>query len=61
MEEAGVGDIVSLSGIPNITIGDTLCDPSKIVSLPRIKLDEPTVSIDITVNNSPFVGRAASM
>lgn len=58
MEEAGVGDIVILSGIPDITIGDTLCDPSKIVRLPRIKLDEPTVSIDMTVNNSPFVGRS---
>jgi GTP-binding protein len=58
MEEAGVGDIVILSGIPEVTIGDTLCDPKKIVHLPRIKLDEPTVSIDITVNNSPFVGRS---
>lgn len=58
MEEAGVGDIVILSGIPNVTIGDTLCDPQKIVCLPRIKLDEPTVSIDVTVNNSPFVGRS---
>lgn len=58
MEEAGVGDIVILSGIPDVTIGDTLCDPKTIVRLPRIKLDEPTVSIDITVNNSPFVGRS---
>src|SRR5262249_22055063 len=58
MDEAGVGDIVCLSGIPDITIGDTLCDPKKIVRLPPIKLDEPTVSIDITVNNSPFVGRS---
>ncbi|MDP1880089.1 MAG: translational GTPase TypA [Parachlamydiaceae bacterium] len=58
MEEAGVGDIVILSGIPDVTIGDTLCDPKKIVRLPRIKLDEPTVSIDLTVNNSPFVGRS---
>lgn len=58
MEEAGVGDIVVLSGVPEIMIGDTLCDPQKIVRLPRIKLDEPTVSIDITVNNSPFVGRS---
>jgi GTP-binding protein len=58
MEEAGVGDIVILSGIPEVTIGDTLCDPKKIIHLPRIKLDEPTVSIDITVNNSPFVGRS---
>lgn len=58
MDEAGVGDIVILSGIPEVTIGDTICDPKKIVHLPRIKLDEPTVSIDITVNNSPFVGRS---
>lgn len=52
------GDIVILSGIPDVTIGDTLCDPSNVVSLPPIQLDEPTVSIDITVNNSPFVGRS---
>lgn len=58
MDEAGVGDIVILSGIPEVTIGDTLCDPKNIVRLPRIKLDEPTVSVDMTVNNSPFVGRS---
>lgn len=58
MEEAGVGDIVCISGITQVTIGDTLCDPKKIVFLPPIKLDEPTVSVDITVNNSPFVGRS---
>lgn len=58
MEEAGVGDIVCLSGIPNVTIGDTLCAPNHVVVLPRIKIDEPTVSVDITVNNSPFVGRS---
>jgi GTP-binding protein len=58
MEEAGVGDIVCLSGIPEVTIGDTICDPQNIVRLAPIKLDEPTVSIDITVNSSPFVGRS---
>lgn len=58
LDEAGAGDIVILSGIPDVMIGDTLCDPSKIIHLPRIKLDEPTVSIDVTVNNSPFVGRS---
>lgn len=58
MDEAGAGDIVILSGVPSVTIGDTLCDPAKIIRLPRIKLDEPTVSIDLTVNNSPFVGRS---
>lgn len=58
MEEASVGDIVILSGVPEVTIGDTLCDVKKIVRLPRIKLDEPTVSVDMTVNNSPFVGKS---
>jgi GTP-binding protein len=58
MEEAGVGDIAILSGIPTVTIGDTLCDVKKIVRLPRIKIDEPTLSVDITVNNSPFVGKS---
>lgn len=58
MDEACVGDIVILSGVSAIMIGDTLCDPSKITQLPPIKLDEPTVSIDFTVNNSPFVGRS---
>lgn len=57
-DEAGVGDIVILSGIPDVMIGDTLCDPNNIVKLPRIKLGEPTVSIDMMVNNSPFVGRS---
>lgn len=58
MEEAFVGDIVILSGIPEVTIGDTVCDPKKIVRLPRIRLDEPTLSIDILVNSSPFVGKS---
>ncbi len=57
-EAASVGDIVCLSGVPEVTIGDTLCDPSKILQLPPIKLDEPTVSIEISVNNSPFVGKS---
>ncbi|MBA3603290.1 MAG: translational GTPase TypA [Parachlamydiaceae bacterium] len=58
VEEAGVGDIVILSGFPDVMIGDTLCDPNNIVRLPRIHLDQPTVSIDFMVNNSPFVGRS---
>lgn len=58
MDEATVGDIVILSGIPEVMIGDTLCDPSNIVQLPKIQLDEPTVSVDFLVNSSPFVGRS---
>lgn len=58
IDQASVGDIAILSGVPEVTIGDTLCDPTKIIRLPRIKLDEPTVSIDMTVNSSPFVGKS---
>ncbi|MBI3237051.1 MAG: GTP-binding protein [Chlamydiales bacterium] len=57
LEEAGVGDIVSISGIPEISIGDTLCDPSKVVQLPPITLAEPTLSVEMMVNNGPFVGK----
>jgi GTP-binding protein len=58
LEEAGAGDIVCLSGIEAGMIGDTLCDPSNIQQLPPIHLDEPTVTIDILVNNGPFVGKS---
>jgi GTP-binding protein len=57
MDKAGVGDIISLSGIPDVTIGDTLCNPEHIVQLPPITLAEPTLSIEIMVNNGPFVGK----
>lgn len=57
MEEAGVGDIINLAGIPDIMIGDTICDPAQVVQLPPINLSEPTLSIEISVNNGPFAGR----
>ncbi|NGX26660.1 MAG: GTP-binding protein TypA/BipA [Chlamydiae bacterium] len=57
MEEAGVGDIVSIAGIPEVMIGETLCDSSHIMQLPPITLAEPTLSIEIMVNNSPFAGK----
>jgi GTP-binding protein len=57
IEDSGAGDIVSISGIPEVDIGDTLCAPDKIVQLPPITLAEPTVSIEIVVNTSPFVGK----
>jgi GTP-binding protein len=58
MTEAGVGDIVTISGFPEVMIGDTLCDPAHIEILPNIEIEEPTVSIDITVNNGPLVGKS---
>ena len=57
MEEAGVGDVISLAGVPEISIGDTLCDPNNIVQLPPITLTEPTLSVEMMVNSGPFVGR----
>jgi GTP-binding protein len=57
MEEAGVGDIINIAGIPDVTIGDTLCDPNKIVQLDPIFLAEPTLAIEVMVNNGPFVGK----
>lgn len=57
LEDAGAGDIVVLSGIPEIEIGDTICDPNQIHQLPPITLAEPTVSVEFMVNTSPFVGK----
>lgn len=55
--EAIAGDIVSLSGIPEVMLGDTLCDPEHIVSLPPILVDEPTMSMNVMINSSPLAGR----
>ncbi|HEY4254730.1 MAG TPA: EF-Tu/IF-2/RF-3 family GTPase, partial [Chlamydiales bacterium] len=57
VDDAGAGDIVTLSGIPEIEIGDTLCAPNQVVQLPPINLAEPTVSIEFLVNTGPFVGK----
>ena len=55
--EAGVGDIVALSGIESIMIGDTICAPEKPKALPFVKISEPTLSMIFSVNDSPFAGR----
>lgn len=56
-EEAGLGEIISISGITDLNIGETLCDSDHIEALPFVKIDEPTVSMNFMVNNSPFAGR----
>lgn len=56
-EEAGLGEIISISGITGLNIGETLCDPEHVEALPFVKIDEPTVSMNFMVNNSPFAGR----
>ncbi len=56
-ESASLGDIVSVSGITDLNIGETACSPDCVEPLPFIKIDEPTVSMNFLVNNSPFAGR----
>ncbi|MCL4491852.1 MAG: translational GTPase TypA [Nitrospirae bacterium] len=55
--ESSIGDIVALAGIEGINIGDTITHIETPRPLPRIKVDEPTISIVFSVNNSPFAGR----
>ncbi|MCL1901156.1 MAG: translational GTPase TypA [Firmicutes bacterium] len=57
VETAKMGDIVCFSGIENITIGDTLCDPLSVEPVPFVKISEPTVEMTFSVNDSPFAGR----
>jgi GTP-binding protein len=57
MEEAGVGDIVLISGAEDVTIGDILCGEGNTAILDPISVEEPTMSIDIMVNSGPFSGK----
>ena len=57
VEKAMVGDIVCFSGIENITIGNTLCATTKIEPVPFVKIGEPTIEMNFSVNDSPFAGK----
>ena len=57
VENAEMGDIIALSGIEKINIGETVCSPDCIEQLPFVAIDEPTVSMFFMVNNSPFAGK----
>ncbi len=57
VQEAKLGDIVAVSGVTGINIGETICAPDHVDPLPFVKIDEPTVSMLFMVNNSPFAGR----
>lgn len=57
VEGAKLGDLVAVSGVADLNIGETACAPDCIEPLPFVKIDEPTVSMIFMVNNSPFAGR----
>jgi GTP-binding protein len=57
VDEVSAGDIVAVSGIAQLNIGDTACDMECVEPIPFIKIDEPTISMNIMGNNSPFAGR----
>ncbi len=57
VQEAPFGELVSVAGISELNIGETVCDPEHIEPLPFVKIDEPTISMNFMVNNSPFAGR----
>lgn len=57
VEKAQAGEIVCITGCDNITIGDTICDAEHPEPLPFVDLDEPTISMQFLVNNSPFAGK----
>jgi len=57
VEEAAVGDLICVSGISDLNIGETICAPDCVEPLPFVKIDEPTISMNFMVNDSPFAGQ----
>ena len=57
VDSATLGDLICVSGIADLNIGETACDPDCIEPLPFVKIDEPTISMNFIVNDSPFAGK----
>ena len=57
VDEVGAGDVVAISGITDINIGETICHPDKLDPLPFVKIDDPVLSMTFSVNDSPFAGK----
>ena len=61
VQEAGIGSIVAISGIPEIHIGDTLCDVENPEPIPFQKISEPTIAMHFMVNDSPLAGQEVNL
>ncbi len=61
MAEAQAGEIVSITGLTEVHISDTLCDPQEVEALPELTVEEPTLSMLFQINTSPFVGREGKL
>lgn len=57
IDEANAGDIIAVTGIEQLNISDTICDPNQVAALPPLTVDEPTISMVFQVNDSPFAGQ----
>ena len=57
VQESAAGNIIAMSGIPDITIGDTICVPDRVEALPFVKISAPTLEMTFSVNDSPFAGK----
>ena len=57
IEEAEAGDFIAISGLPDISVGETVCEVGKEDALPHLRIDEPTLQMTFGVNTSPFVGK----
>ena len=57
VDSADAGDIVAITGVGQLKISDTVCDPAEVLALPPLSVDEPTVTMTFQVNNSPFAGK----
>ncbi len=57
VESVSAGDLVAIEGFPDVSIGETLCHPAAVEPLEEISIDEPTVALDLLVNDSPFSGK----
>ncbi len=61
VEQASAGDIVTIAGVPDIMVGETITTDASVETLPAIRIDPPTISMTFMVNNSPFAGKEGKL